>query len=264
MKKAEHEITHYPSSRIGTIDLGKIGLHKHHVAGLLEIDVTKALENIKKRRAKGKKTSFTSWIMKSISTVLSDNRYAHAMMGRNNTLVIFNDIDISMPVEREVQGTRVPLALLIKKTNEKSEEEIYLEIQKACSKEIRDESDFVISESRLSKRTMRLYYMLPQKVRVFLLKRILNNPFRTKEMMGTVIVTTIGTVGRLSGWIIPKSMHNLCFALGSIVKKPWVVENEIEIRDILHMTVLFDHDVVDGAPATRFIMRLVDRIQKGI
>jgi pyruvate/2-oxoglutarate dehydrogenase complex dihydrolipoamide acyltransferase (E2) component len=59
-------------------------------------------------------------------------------------------------------------------------------------------------------------------------------------------------------------MHNLCFALGSIVKKPWVVENEIEIRDILHMTVLFDHDVVDGAPATRFIMRLVDRIQKGI
>jgi len=48
MKKAEHEITHYPSSRIGTIDLGKIGLDKHHVAGLLEIDVTKALESIKK------------------------------------------------------------------------------------------------------------------------------------------------------------------------------------------------------------------------
>lgn len=264
MKKAEHEITHYPSSRIGTIDLGKIGLHKHHVASLVEIDVTKALESIKKKRAEGKKTSFTSWMVKSISTVLSGNRYAHAMMGRNNTLVIFSDIDISMPVEREVQGTKVPLALLIKKTNEKSEEEIYHEIQKARGQEIRDESDFVISESRLSRRTMRFYYMLPQRVRLLLLKRILNNPFRAKKMMGTAIVTTIGTVGRLPGWIIPKSMHNLCFALGSIVKKPWVVDKEIEIRDILHMTILFDHDVVDGAPATRFIMRLVDQIEKGI
>jgi hypothetical protein len=39
---AKHEILRYPSSRIGTIDLGQIGLRKHHLAGLLEVDVTEA------------------------------------------------------------------------------------------------------------------------------------------------------------------------------------------------------------------------------
>ena len=59
-------------------------------------------------------------------------------------------------------------------------------------------------------------------------------------------------------------MHNLCFALGSTVKKPWVVENDVQVRDILHLTILFDHDVVDGIPAARFAAKLVDRIQEGM
>jgi pyruvate/2-oxoglutarate dehydrogenase complex dihydrolipoamide acyltransferase (E2) component len=80
--------------------------------------------------------------------------------------------------------------------------------------------------------------------------------------MGTAIITSSGMVGRFHGWIIPKSIHNLAFAIGSIVKKPWVVENEIQIRDILNLTILFDHDVVDGVPAARFTAQLVKNIEK--
>jgi pyruvate/2-oxoglutarate dehydrogenase complex dihydrolipoamide acyltransferase (E2) component len=82
--------------------------------------------------------------------------------------------------------------------------------------------------------------------------------------MGTALITSVGTAGHLSKWVIPKAMHNLCFALGPILKKPWVVANRIEIRDILHLTVLIDHDVVDGAPAARLVARLLGRIQKGM
>jgi pyruvate/2-oxoglutarate dehydrogenase complex dihydrolipoamide acyltransferase (E2) component len=64
-------------------------------------------------------------------------------------------------------------------------------------------------------------------------------------------------------WIIFKAMHNLCFALGSIVKKPRVIEHEIRIRDVLHLTILFDHDVVDGIPAARFAARFVKRVEEG-
>ena len=31
------------------------------------------------------------------------------------------------------------------------------------------------------------------------------------------------------------------------VKKPSVIEDKIEIREILHATILFDHDIIDGA-----------------
>ena len=203
-------------------------------------------------------------MVKAIGNAIAANPFIHAVSGHRNRMLVFEDIDISVVVEKEVQGKLVPLPLVISKTNEKSVEEIFNEIRRAQEQAVRNEGDFVLSEeNKMPRSVMGLYYMLPQGIRLFLINRILKNPHRRKNTMGTAIITSVGTMGRLPGWIIPKSMHNLCFALGSIVKKPWVVGNKIEIRDILHMTVLFDHDVVDGAPAARFAARLVDRIQKG-
>ena len=178
--------------------------------------------------------------------------------------MVFEDIDISIMVEKVVEGNRVPLPLLIRKTNEKTVEAIHAEIQAAQRQQIKDESDYVLTEDKIPRSLMRLYYTLPQWMRLFLIKRILRNPHRSKAMMGTAIITSVRTAGHLSGWIIPKAMHNLCFALGPIVKKPWVVAKRIEIRDILHLTVLVDHDVVDGAPAARFTARLLAHVQKGV
>jgi pyruvate/2-oxoglutarate dehydrogenase complex dihydrolipoamide acyltransferase (E2) component len=45
--------------------------------------------------------------------------------------------------------------------------------------------------------------------------------------------------------------------------KPAVIEGRVEPREILNLTVLFDHDSVDGAPATRFVKRLVELIESG-
>lgn len=82
-------------------------------------------------------------------------------------------------------------------------------------------------------------------------------------MMGTVIVTSIGMIGNVNGWAVPYSIHPLCFAIGSIIKKPGVKDDNIEIREFLNMTILIDHDVVDGAPAARFAARLEDLIKNG-
>jgi hypothetical protein len=40
-------------------------------------------------------------------------------------------------------------------------------------------------------------------------------------------------------------------------------EGRIEPREILNLTVMFDHDVIDGAPATCFTRRLVELIESG-
>ena len=42
-----------------------------------------------------------------------------------------------------------------------------------------------------------------------------------------------------------------------------MVEGRIEPREILNLTVVFDHDVIDGAPAARFARRLVEMIESG-
>jgi pyruvate/2-oxoglutarate dehydrogenase complex dihydrolipoamide acyltransferase (E2) component len=59
-------------------------------------------------------------------------------------------------------------------------------------------------------------------------------------------------------------MHSIAISFGAITKKPWVVNGEVAIRDILHLTVTFDHDVIDGVPARRFVQDLITHIEKGI
>lgn len=100
--------------------------------------------------------------------------------------------------------------------------------------------------------------MLPQFVRdLFLWQPLFRNPFRVKRMMGTVSVTSMGMVG-LGGmsWGIPIGIHPLIVTVGAIAKRPGIVHEQIVVREYVGLTVLFDHDVTDGAPVARFIRRL--------
>jgi pyruvate/2-oxoglutarate dehydrogenase complex dihydrolipoamide acyltransferase (E2) component len=69
-------------------------------------------------------------------------------------------------------------------------------------------------------------------------------------------------IGDVNGWLLLVNVYPICFALGSIIKKPEVVKDEIKIRELLEMTILIDHNVIDGAPAARFIARLSDIIKE--
>lgn len=264
MKKDGYALYRYPASRLGTLDAGQLALRKHHIAALLEIDVTEAFAAVRRRRAAGGGVSFFSWMVKAISTAIAANPYIHALQAGRRRTAVFEEIDISVLVEKKVDGERVPLPLLIRNTGGKPAEAIQAEIRAAQEREVRDEADYVLAEGSPSRLALRLYYALPQALRLLLLRRLLRNPRRSKAMMGTAVITSVGAAGRAAGWILPRAMHNLCFALGPVVKKPWVVSNRIEIRDILHLTVLFDHDVVDGIPAARFVAVLARSLQRGL
>jgi len=82
--------------------------------------------------------------------------------------------------------------------------------------------------------------------------------------MGNVAFTSIGMMGKVNGWFIPISVHPVCFGISSIIKKPSVIDDRIEIREILKMSVLIDHDVIDGAPMARLISDLSKNIENGL
>ncbi len=67
----------------------------------------------------------------------------------------------------------------------------------------------------------------------------------------------------MSGWMLPTSMHPLSVGIGSLNKKPAIHQGAIEKRDILHLTIAFDHDVIDGMPALAFVDDLVARLEAG-
>jgi pyruvate/2-oxoglutarate dehydrogenase complex dihydrolipoamide acyltransferase (E2) component len=69
--------------------------------------------------------------------------------------------------------------------------------------------------------------------------------------------------GTGGGWGIPVPNHSLQLTLGGIQDKPGVIKGNIEVRKYMSVTVSFDHDVIDGAPAARFIHRLKKLIEDG-
>jgi pyruvate/2-oxoglutarate dehydrogenase complex dihydrolipoamide acyltransferase (E2) component len=76
-------------------------------------------------------------------------------------------------------------------------------------------------------------------------------------------VTSVGMFGKGAGWGIPITEHTLDLTLGGIAEKPSVVDGQIAIREYLCITVSLDHDLIDGAPAARFAMRLKELIESG-
>jgi len=84
------------------------------------------------------------------------------------------------------------------------------------------------------------------------------------SMAGTAGITAVGMFGEgHSGWGMFPVTQGLGLVVGSVAWKPAVVDGRIEPREILCLTVVFDHDVVDGAPAARFTHRLVELIESG-
>ncbi len=260
-ERARHTIKEFPSSRQATLDVGYLGLRKHHIKALIELDVTLARQRIKEYRRQTKaELSFTAWILRCIAQAVSEHKTAHAIRLGRNRLVLFDDVDISLLVEKEIGPEKVPLPVVLRKVNEKSCAAIQEEIKAAKEQPVHDAQDYVLGENS-SKKVMRLYLALPQFLRLLVWKFILKRPFLLKELSGTVVVTSVGMIGKVSGWIIPVSLQPLCCALGSIVKKPGVCEDRIEPREYLQMTILIDHDVMDGAPAARFVARLTELVE---
>ena len=259
-----HEIP-YPSSRQLTFDVGKIGLAKHHVRALLEVDVTEARRLIKQSRQGGRKISFTPWLIKAIADCVALHPPVAGLNdARRNRVLAFEDVDISMVVEKDVNGTRVPLPYVIRRADKKTLGQIQEEIEAAKSQPVKSEGDYVLGEGQ-SALGMKVFLRLPQWLRLLLMRwLVLNHPQRVKDMMGTVMITTAGMVGHTRGWIMPFSMHPLCLAFGSLNEQAAVYKGEIQKREILHLTVLIDHDVIDGVPAARFVDDLVKKLQAGV
>ncbi len=261
--KTSCSVREFASSRKFTSDVGVLGRKKHRVQALLDLDVTACRQYLQMyRNEQNVEVSFTAWIIKCISQAIGEYKEVHAIRQGKSQLVIFEDIDISLLVEKDLQGEKVPLPIVLRKTNEKPAEDLHQEIQLAKQQSVTDEKNYVLGASQ-NKWGIKIFLVMPQILRLWIWRLILSNPKRMKEMMGTVVVTSVGMIGTIKGWLIPTSIHPIAFAMGSIVKKPGVIGDRIEIREYLPLTVLIDHDVVDGAPAARFLSRLTEIIETG-
>ncbi|WFA08277.1 dihydrolipoamide acetyltransferase family protein [Tissierella sp. Yu-01] len=75
---------------------------------------------------------------------------------------------------------------------------------------------------------------------------------------GSFTITNYGSIGGYFGIPIINYPESAILGLGRIVRKPIVVDDEIDIADILPVSLSYDHRIIDGASGARFINVLKD------
>lgn len=79
---------------------------------------------------------------------------------------------------------------------------------------------------------------------------------------GTITITNIGVFGMDSGTPILNTDEVGILALGTIKQKPWVVDGEVRPRYVTTLAASFDHRVVDGDVASRFLADVASIIEE--
>lgn len=235
-------------------DGGRMGLMKHTVHGLVEFDITQAREMIRQHRARtGEALSFSAFFLACLGKAIDQDRQMHAYRDWRNQLILFDSVDANMLFEVEVDGKKTIRPHIIRGINQKTIREIHSEIRSFQNQhQISQESKFIDR-----------FVRLPGFIRRLFLRALFKNPHWIKEYYGTVLVSSVGMFGSGSGWGIPVPNHSLQLTLGGIGEKPGVVNHRVEVRKYMSVTVSFDHDVIDGAPAARFMQRLKKLIESG-
>ena len=144
-----YTVKSFPVSRLATIDIGAAAFCKHHVRALVELDVTEARSKMVSLEIEGKKVSFNAWLIKCIGETISQNKLIHAMRKGKRKVVIFNDVDISVMIEREIDGEKVPLPFVVRQVDKKSISEISNEIEGGKVQPIAGEENYVLHENIL-------------------------------------------------------------------------------------------------------------------
>jgi pyruvate/2-oxoglutarate dehydrogenase complex dihydrolipoamide acyltransferase (E2) component len=232
----------------------------HKIHGLIEVDVTEARRYLREHEARtGERLSFTAFIVACLARAVGENKSLNAVRSGGKRLAIFDDVDVDLEIERDLDGHKQPIGYSVRGADKKSFREIHREIRAAQVAAVERTWEGFQAQRWLMRVPM---IGLKGLWAIFWWARG-RYPRVQKRYGGTVGLTAVGMFSKGGGWGIPLTYRTLDVTLGGIAKKPGVVGETIAIREYLCVTLSFDHDVIDGAPAARFVSRLRELIESG-
>lgn len=232
----------------------------HRTTGLVEFDVTTAARRLAALRAAGRRVTLVSFVVSCIGQALSEHPALNSIRtGRR--VYRFEDVDVSLALEIVTPQGSYPHQVTIRRAQDKDAEAIYGEIEAARQRHGSGGGASV--EDRRFERAVRWLSRTPRFVRIGVLRAVTRSPRRVKRWAGTTFVTSVTKFADSGGFVIPYAAGPVAvsFALGGLVRRHSCVDGGHETREHLCVTVIVNHDLVDGAPAARFVQRLQQLIE---
>ena len=246
------DILPFPSARNPIVDAGYVSGRRHLIHGFLTLDVTDARRILKESiGTDGQPLSFTAFLVASYARAIRQHPNVHALRDILGRLVVFHDVDVATLVESSPGMVAVPH--VIRNAQERSVRNISEEIRSVqASRHPWGKSERWIAIGAKMPRFLRLGYMRIYKM----------NPQAFKGLAGTTQVSSVGMFGKRAGWGIAfLAYYSVGLLVGGIAEEPIAYQGKVALRECLHVTLSFDHDLVDGAPAARFAGTFSDLVE---
>lgn len=244
-----------PLERQLVVESGNLSARRNLIHGLLEFDVTKARQLIHSHKAKtGDSLSFTAFLISCLAQALAAHPMLQAYRSWRNQLIVFDDVDVATLIETEVNGVALPH--VVRAANRKTFPEI--------SREIRSVKAAPMKSEQANGRLSRLAKRAPSFVRRLFYASLFLNPHWLKQITGTVVISSVGMFARGGGWGIGfLPFHTMGLTVGGISEKWVMMDGQPVPREYLCLTISFDHNIVDGAPAARFVSCFKELVESG-
>jgi pyruvate/2-oxoglutarate dehydrogenase complex dihydrolipoamide acyltransferase (E2) component len=240
-------------NRRAVIASASVTKEKNAIHSFTEVDITIPRRLMKEHFERtGEKLSLTAYIVTCLAQVIKLYPQLNSFI-KGRKLIILDDVIVSVLIEREIGGEKVPEPIGIKGAQEKT----FLQIQHEIREAQKIQSDKLGS---LSGQTW--FRLLP----TFLLKtfiRIADKNIHMGKSYGKVSVTAVGMFSKEAVWFIPHGTATVLITVGSISQKVVEIEGQFVSREHLCITASFDHNIVDGAPASRFMNQFIESIKSG-
>lgn len=246
----------YPRLRNFILDVMAEGRRKNIINLLFEADITAVRRQLTRHGEKtGERVSLTTFIAKSLACAIDEDKLMHAYRHGKSKLVLFDDVDLSVMVERDIEDGRLPVAQIVRGANRKGMDDINRELQAAKASPLGEDGPMSALE--------KYFFELPSPLRKVVWFFIRRDPYLFKQVAGTVGVTSMGMHASGQAVLIPITPMTLTLSIGSIGTRLVPENGALAEREFIQLNLGADHDIIDGAPLLRFADRLKKKLETG-
>lgn len=200
----------------------------------------------------GIRLSLTAYIVTCLAHTIIKHPLLNSFI-KGNKQIILEDVTVSVLVERELKGEKVPEPVAIKSAQSKT----YIQI----NNEIREAQNLQGEQLGNLSKTTWIRFIPRFLLRSFI--KVADKNLNMGKRYGKVAVTAIGMFNKTSTWFIPHGTATVLITVGGIDTKLVKEGDKLVEKEHLCLTVSFDHDIVDGAPASRFMNDFTETVKSG-
>jgi pyruvate/2-oxoglutarate dehydrogenase complex dihydrolipoamide acyltransferase (E2) component len=238
-----YEVRRIAPDRLVVLDWLARASRRFPVHGLVEFDVAKAKARIVDADPP---VSWTGFVVATLGRAVAAHPEVNARRAGRRVL-LFDRVDVGVTVERVVDGAVVLNAVAVRDADRKSCDEITAELAR-----VKHSHEPGPARAGWAAGVARL----PGPLRRAAFELAGTRPRVAATYGPAVGVTSLGMFSRGWGWAVPIPPLTVIATVGGVVDRAVVRDGQVVVRPLLPLTLSFDHAVVDGAPATRFVETL--------